>query len=104
MYGSKEEVRITLARKKTELKQIIDLQKANLRATVGAGGVAREQGFVTAVHDYKVLEEMKRHDRRRDRQERHPRCGLRPGHDAAFRRKDTDANARVGYSGWISNQ
>lgn len=50
-------VRITLARKKTELKQIIDLQKTNLRETVGEE-VAQDQGFVTAVHDPKVLAEM----------------------------------------------
>lgn len=50
-------IRITLARKKTELKQIIALQKANLRDTVGEG-VAEEQGFVTAVHDPAVLAEM----------------------------------------------
>ena len=49
--------RITLARKKTELKQIIALQRANLRDTVGEE-VAREQGFVTAVHKPEVLAAM----------------------------------------------
>ncbi len=50
-------IRITLARKKTELKQIIELQKANLRATVGEE-IAQDQGFVTAVHKLEVLEAM----------------------------------------------
>lgn len=50
-------IRVTLARKKTELKQIIALQKANLRDTVGEE-TARDQGFVTAVHDLSVLEAM----------------------------------------------
>lgn len=50
-------IRVTLARKKTELKQIIELQRANLRDTVGEE-IARDQGFVTAVHDPKVLAEM----------------------------------------------
>ena len=57
MYNTKQEVRITLARKKTELKQIIELQKANLKTAVDAEE-AKSQGFLTAVHDYKVLEEM----------------------------------------------
>ncbi len=59
MYERDERIRITLARKKTELKQIIGLQKANLRATVGEE-VAAKQGFLTAVHDYTVLEDMNR--------------------------------------------
>lgn len=50
-------IRITLARKKTELKQIIELQKINHLTTVDEA-TARDQGFVTAVHDYKVLEAM----------------------------------------------
>lgn len=50
-------IKITLARKKTELRQIIALQRANLRETVGEE-VAAEQGFVTAVHDPAVLAEM----------------------------------------------
>ena len=50
-------IRITLARKKTELKQIIDLQRANLREHIGED-TARQQGFLTAVHDPKVLAEM----------------------------------------------
>lgn len=50
-------LRITLARKKTELRQIIELQKANLRETVG-DDVAADQGFVTAVHKPEVLAEM----------------------------------------------
>lgn len=50
-------IKITLARKKTELKQIIELQKLNLRTAVGEE-TAQQQGFLTAVHDYKVLEEM----------------------------------------------
>ncbi|OAV43236.1 GNAT family N-acetyltransferase [Lewinella sp. 4G2] len=53
----KQDVRITLARKKTELKQIIDLQRANLKAALSEEE-ATDQGFVTAVHDYDVLEEM----------------------------------------------
>lgn len=50
-------IRITLARKKTELKQIIELQKVNLLETVDEE-TAQDQGFVTAVHEYKVLEAM----------------------------------------------
>ncbi|WP_020570591.1 GNAT family N-acetyltransferase [Neolewinella persica] len=50
-------IRITLARKKTELKQIIELQKKNHLAAVDEA-TAKDQGFVTAVHDYKVLEAM----------------------------------------------
>lgn len=50
-------IRITLARKKTELKQIIELQKKNHLETVDEN-TAKEQGFVTAVHEYKVLEAM----------------------------------------------
>ena len=50
-------IRITLARKKTELRQIIDLQRANLRETVGEK-TATDQGFVTAVHRPEVLAEM----------------------------------------------
>jgi len=50
-------IRITLARKKTELKQIIELQRANLRETVGEEE-AQQQGFVTAAHDPKVLADM----------------------------------------------
>ena len=58
MYDrGKEEIRITLARKKTELKQIIELQKLNLKAAVGED-TAKQQGFLSAVHDYAVLEEM----------------------------------------------
>ncbi len=51
------DIRITLARKQTELKQIIALQQENLLDLVDAD-TAREQGFVTAVHDYRVLEAM----------------------------------------------
>jgi len=50
-------IRVTLARKKTELKQIIELQRANLRETIGEQ-TAADQGFVTAVHDPKVLAAM----------------------------------------------
>ncbi len=50
-------IRITLARKKTELKQIIELQKKNLLQAVSED-TAQAQGFVTAVHDYAVLEAM----------------------------------------------
>lgn len=50
-------IRITLARKKTELKQIIELQKKNHLDTVDAA-TAEDQGFVTAVHKYEVLEAM----------------------------------------------
>lgn len=50
-------IRITLARKKTELKQIIELQKKNHLETVSAE-TAKDQGFLTAVHKYEVLEAM----------------------------------------------
>lgn len=50
-------IRITLARKKTELKQIIELQKKNLLAAVDEQ-TAKEQGFLTAVHDYEALATM----------------------------------------------
>ena len=50
-------IRITLARKKTELKQIIALQKQYHLETVDEQ-TAKEQGFVTAVHKYEVLEAM----------------------------------------------
>jgi hypothetical protein len=50
-------IRITLARKKTELKQIIELQKKN-HLTAVDDDTAKDQGFVTAVHEYKVLEAM----------------------------------------------
>ncbi|NJC27218.1 GNAT family N-acetyltransferase [Neolewinella antarctica] len=57
MYYDPDEIRITLARKKTELRQIIELQRANLKTSVGAE-VAETQGFLSAVHDYDVLEDM----------------------------------------------
>lgn len=47
-------IRITLARKKTELKQILALQAANLDTAVGAE-VAQQQGFLTAVHTPETL-------------------------------------------------
>ncbi|MEM9929762.1 MAG: GNAT family N-acetyltransferase, partial [Bacteroidota bacterium] len=50
-------IRITLARKKTELKQIMQLQEKNHLDAVDAA-TAADQGFVTAVHDYAVLEAM----------------------------------------------
>jgi len=50
-------IRITLARKKTELKQIIELQTIN-HLTVVDETTAKDQGFVTAVHKFKVLEAM----------------------------------------------
>lgn len=50
-------IRITLARKKTELKQIIELQKKNHLEAIDED-TAKDQGFVTAVHEYKVLEAM----------------------------------------------
>lgn len=50
-------IRITLARKKTELKQIIELQKKNHLDTVDEA-TAQGQGFLTAVHKYEVLEAM----------------------------------------------
>jgi GNAT superfamily N-acetyltransferase len=50
-------IRITLARKKTELRQIIELQKKNHLETVDES-TAKEQGFLTAIHEYKVLEAM----------------------------------------------
>jgi hypothetical protein len=50
-------IRITLARKKTELKQIIELQKANHLEAIDED-TAKDQGFLTAVHEFKVLEAM----------------------------------------------
>lgn len=50
-------VKITLARKKTELRQILALQKANALEEVDEE-TARQQGFVTARHTYAVLEAM----------------------------------------------
>jgi ribosomal protein S18 acetylase RimI-like enzyme len=50
-------IRITLARKKTELKQIIELQKKNHLEAVDED-TAKGQGFLTAVHKYEVLEAM----------------------------------------------
>lgn len=50
-------IKITLARKKTELKQIIALQQKNHLDTVD-DQTAKDQGFVTAVHTYEVLEAM----------------------------------------------
>lgn len=50
-------IRITLARKKTELKQIIELQKKNHLEAVDEE-IAKDQGFVTAVHKYEVLKAM----------------------------------------------
>ena len=50
-------IKITLARKKTELRQIIALQRENLAANVDEA-TARDQGFVTAIHTYPVLEAM----------------------------------------------
>lgn len=50
-------IRITLARKKTELKQILKLQQRNHLETVDED-TAKDQGFVTAVHNYEVLEAM----------------------------------------------
>ena len=43
--------------KKTELKQIIELQKKNHLEAVDEE-TAKDQGFLTAVHEYKVLEAM----------------------------------------------
>ena len=50
-------IKITLARKKTELRQILALQRENQLANVDER-TAREQGFVTAEHTYAVLEAM----------------------------------------------
>jgi len=50
-------VRITLARKKTELRQIIELQQKNHLETLDED-TAKDRGFLTAVHEYKVLEAM----------------------------------------------
>lgn len=50
-------IRLTLARKKTELKQILALQKANLRERL-TEEQAEAQGFLTGVHTYEVLEAM----------------------------------------------
>jgi len=50
-------IRITLARKKTELRQIIELQKLNLATEISAA-TAQEQGFVTAVHTMASLQKL----------------------------------------------
>jgi|AntRauTorckE5430_2_1112549.scaffolds.fasta_scaffold04149_2 L-amino acid N-acyltransferase YncA len=50
----KPPIKITLARKKTELKQIIALQKANHLEAVN-DDTAKDQGFLTAVHTYEIL-------------------------------------------------
>lgn len=50
-------IKITLARKQTELKQIIALQRLNLKSAIDAD-TAKDQGFLSAVHDFAVLEEM----------------------------------------------
>ena len=52
-----DSLRITLARKKTELRQIIALQRENLVDHVPEE-TARSQGFLTAVHTFPVLEAM----------------------------------------------
>lgn len=51
------DIRITLARKKTELQQIIALQQLNHLAAVPEE-VAASQGFLTAVHTLDVLTRM----------------------------------------------
>ncbi|MEM9527775.1 MAG: GNAT family N-acetyltransferase [Bacteroidota bacterium] len=56
MYEEKK-LRITLARKQTELRQIIELQKKNLPTAISAQE-AKEQGFVTAVHTMASLQKM----------------------------------------------
>lgn len=50
-------IRLTLARKPTELKQILALQRENLLNTISEEE-AREQGFLTARHEPDVLARM----------------------------------------------
>lgn len=55
--NEEKKLRITLARKKTELRQIIELQKKNLPTVISAEE-AKDQGFVTAVHSMESLQKM----------------------------------------------
>ncbi|CAH0998703.1 hypothetical protein LEM8419_00049 [Neolewinella maritima] len=50
-------IKITLARKDYQLKQILALQQANLLETIDAE-TAEAQGFVTATHDLPLLKRM----------------------------------------------
>ena len=50
-------IKLTLARKDYQLKQILKLQQANLLESVDAD-TANTQGFVTAVHDLPLLKRM----------------------------------------------
>lgn len=50
-------LKLTLARKDYQFKQILELQRANLYDTVGAE-TAGDQGFVTATHDLPLLKRM----------------------------------------------
>ncbi len=50
-------IKITLARKDAQLKQILELQRANLIESVDAG-TAVSQGFVTATHELPLLKAM----------------------------------------------
>ncbi|WP_116106337.1 GNAT family N-acetyltransferase [Lewinella sp. IMCC34191] len=50
-------IKLTLARKDYQLKQILQLQKANLMESVDAD-TASTQGFVTATHDLSLLKRM----------------------------------------------
>ena len=50
-------IKLTLARKDYQLKQILQLQKANLIESVDAD-TASTQGFVTATHDLPLLKRM----------------------------------------------
>ena len=53
----RRDIKITLARKDAQLKQILALQAENVRAAVDAE-TAAEQGFLTAQHDLPLLKAM----------------------------------------------
>jgi len=48
---------VRTVRERAELAQIVELQRANLAVNLSADE-AREQGFVTAVHDLETLQQM----------------------------------------------
>jgi ribosomal protein S18 acetylase RimI-like enzyme len=52
-----QDIKITLARKPGQLKQILELQAANVRDTLDEP-TAAAQGFVTATHSLRMLREM----------------------------------------------
>ncbi len=56
-FNPVEPVKITLARKDAQLKQIIALQRANLMDSIDAD-TASAQGFVTVAHELPVLQAM----------------------------------------------